>query len=339
MKEFNKKLAAYSAAHFAVDLCCAYFVLSAVEGGDRVLYLLVYNFCAFALQMPLGAALDALKRNRLFAVSGMLLVGLGALLGKAPLALCVVVGTGNALFHIGGGREILCTGGGRSAYLGVFVSPGALGLFTGGLMAGTVPPAVPLIMLALTALAVILFCADTGEAVFEKEAVNGRKPVLTVLTAAALFAVVCIRSCGGGAFVFPWKTGTAQALVLTLALFGGKALGGVLADRFGSEKVSAVSLFLSALLFVFYGQPVCGVLAVFLFNMTMPITLAAVGRIMPERQGFGFGLLTFGLFVGALPAIFGAPAVMPMPSAGITACLLSAALLLLGLRGAGNIGR
>lgn len=335
MKDFDKRLAAYSAAHFAVDLCCAFFVLSAVDGGDRVLCLLVYNFCAFALQMPLGAVLDAMKRNRPFALAGMLLVGCGAFIGKAPLALCVVAGTGNALFHIGGGREILCTGGGSSACLGVFVSPGALGLFAGGLLAGRSGPAVPLLILAITALAVVLLCDDPKEAVFEKMPVIERKPVLLILTAAALFAVVCIRSCGGCAFVFPWKTGIAQAAILALALSGGKAVGGVLADRLGSERVSAVSLVLSAVLFAIYDKPVCGTLAVFLFNMTMPITLAAVGKIMPDRPGFGFGLLTFGLFLGALPAIFGAPAVLPMPWAGIGASLLSALLLLPGLKGAG----
>ena len=201
-------------------------------------------------------------------------------------------------------------------------------------MSGNVSSAVPILILVMTALAAVLLCADLKEAVLEKKPVIKGKPILTILTAAALFAVVCIRSCGGCAFVFPWKTGTAQAVMLTLALSGGKAMGGVLADRFGSERVSAVSLAMSAVLFAFYNQPVCGTLAVFLFNMTMPITLAAVGKIMPDRLGLGFGLLTFGLFLGALPAIFGSSAVLPMPLAGIGASLLSAFLLLPGQKGA-----
>ena len=49
---------------------------------------------------------------------------------------------------------------------------------------------------------------------------------------------------------------------------------------------------LAALLYFGAGIPVCGTLAVFLFNMTMPITLWAAARLLPGAKGFAFGLLT-----------------------------------------------
>ena len=39
--------------------------------------------------------------------------------------------------------------------------------------------------------------------------------------------------------------------------------------------------------------------------MTMPITLTALSNILNNGKGFAFGLLTFALFVGAMPAFFG----------------------------------
>ena len=53
-------LALYSAGHFLVDLTCAFLLLTvtAVAGETSWLCLLLYNFCAFALQMPLGLCAD-----------------------------------------------------------------------------------------------------------------------------------------------------------------------------------------------------------------------------------------------------------------------------------------
>ena len=62
----------YSFAHFAVDLGCAFAMFSACESTP--IHFLLYNFCAFAMQMPLGLLADAWGKNRRFAVAGALLV-------------------------------------------------------------------------------------------------------------------------------------------------------------------------------------------------------------------------------------------------------------------------
>ena len=64
-----------------------------------------------------------------------------------------------------------------------------------------------------------------------------------------------------------------------------------------------MTLIASAILFLIADQPIAGVLAVFLFNMTMPITLGAMARMLPGVKGFAFGTLTLALFVGLLPII------------------------------------
>ena len=51
----RNRLALYSLAHFWVDSSCALLVFRTMAGReDLALCLLLYNFCAFALQMPLG---------------------------------------------------------------------------------------------------------------------------------------------------------------------------------------------------------------------------------------------------------------------------------------------
>ena len=72
----------YAALHLLVDGMCALAMFGRLlPRGDRALAILLYNFCAFALQMPLGVALDALcggRRGRetdfpfLFALAGVL---------------------------------------------------------------------------------------------------------------------------------------------------------------------------------------------------------------------------------------------------------------------------
>ena len=124
-------LALYSLAHLWVDLSCALLVLRTLSGGPYFgLCLLLYNFCAFALQMPLGLLADRLDRNGLLSAAGCALTAL-AYLAPMPVLAAVTAGVGNALFHLGGGLDVLNAGGDRAAGLGVFVSPGALGLFLG----------------------------------------------------------------------------------------------------------------------------------------------------------------------------------------------------------------
>jgi FSR family fosmidomycin resistance protein-like MFS transporter len=82
----------------------------------------------------------------------------------------------------------------------------------------------------------------------------------------------------------------------------GKALGGILADKFGLGWVGISSLAISAVLLGFYSSfPLCGMIGIFLFNMTMPITLVMLANTLKGREGFAFGLTTLALILGAMP--------------------------------------
>jgi len=322
-------LALYALAHFWMDLSCAFLVFRTLAGrGELAVCLLLYNFCAFALQMPLGLLVDRLDRNGLVAALGCVLTA-AAYIPCPPLAASVTAGVGNALFHLGGGVDTLNVSDRTAAALGVFVSPGALGLFIGTKWGALAAPPLwlgPAVLLVLAA-AILLLCRRTfgslrsGNALLDAAPAGGLAPLFP------LALVVVLRSYMGMNQAFPWKGEGSWAVWLTLALVLGKTGGGFLMDRLGPRRASALTLAAAAALYLACDIPLLGTAAVFLFNMTMPITLWAAARVVPGARGFAFGLLTFALFLGYLPSWLDWPNILLAPWSYALVSLASLALL------------
>ena len=324
-----KKLSAAAWAHFCVDLCCAALYFGWLgRGADWWLSMVLYNACAFALQLPLGLLADRLDRNLPFAAAGCALVAASFLLTASPLSAAMVCGLGNGMFHVGAGLEVL-NDSEKAAPLGVFVSPGAVGLYLGSVWADAFVQhgwILPLVMV-LTGPGLLM----AGRKRSSRNAplaldLSGAK----VLPLVCLFLVVVLRSLlGSGAF----STGSVDApgIVPVLCLAFGKAAGGFAGDMLGLRKTAFLSLGLTAALLLL---PRGGgtLAALFLFNMTMPLTLYEAVRLLPGAKGAAFGLLTCALFVGMLPRFLGYGGALPsFVWAGLV--LLSLGLLWVGLRG------
>ena len=282
----------YAFGHFLVDLCCALTMLSL---STDPWHFLLYNFLAFAVQMPIGLLADLLARNQRFAMLGGILVLIGMLpLGATLQVICV--GFGNACYHVGGGRAALLREDGLTG-LGVFVSPGALGILLGTLYysIGWIH-IVSFFSLALCSFLIWKNCRETGHTV------SSRK--FQPLPAVLMFVVVLLRSTVGMCMETPWKLGI-FIILAAIAAAGGKALGGIVADRFGWKITATISLVAAAILFLLPDFGMVGIFGILLFNMTMPITLGKAAEACYGFEGFSFGLLTFGLFLGYLPSAFG----------------------------------
>ena len=329
-------LTVYSIAHAAVDFACAFLVYRTMTNVPHLgLCLLLYNFCAFALQMPFGLLADGWNRNGIVAAAGCITVALAYLPVWPVPAAAVIAGVGNGLFHVGGGLDVLNDSEENAAALGVFVSPGALGLYIGGILgrgdslAAAISP-----ILLLAAGAAILLAVNRVYGGFTSrnapvEVELGRRELVS---AACLTLVVVLRSYMGFNQTLPWKGEWHWGLIVTLALVLGKAAGGFVSDRVGPRRATVLSLGMAAVCYLFAGNPVMGTLAVFLFNMTMPITLWGAARLLPGGKGFAFGLLTFALFLGFLPTWLGLPSLLTRPWAMALAAAVSAGILLVGLR-------
>ena len=224
------RLTVYSASHFLVDFGCALLIFRTVSAsGDPTVLFILYNYCAFALQMPVGLLADKLNRNALMAAAGCALVALGCAFSAVPLAAAAISGVGNALFHVGGGVDVLDDSEGKASSLGVFVSPGAAGLFLGTMLGkGGASLWIVNAAMALAAFSILLTAKKTDCLVSHNAPVSfkGMRKFDVLLPALCLFFVVIIRSFAGMTMGFAWKGEGYWGVAALAAVVLGKTAGG-----------------------------------------------------------------------------------------------------------------
>ena len=341
---------AFALCHFVVDFACVSTMLCAVsrvlgesgQGSMEVvaLSILLYDIVAFTLQLPIGIALDQLDKNSYAALLSYALVGAGVILSLVPIALLewpaiLLLAIGNALFHSAGGLSVLNISQKHAGPSGIFIATGAIGVFL-----GTQSAQMERLQIAFSLLVLLFLCAlitlvvqkvnkkywNVHNASFDIPRLSSN----TLLAIALLSLVVALRSYVGMVMAFPWKSEMLLLVLSILGVFAGKALGGVVADRIGFRTTAIFSLIVAATLFVpSWEIPVMGLLGVFFFNFTMSITLASLANILPNAKGTAFGLASFSLAVGALPALAGFSIEHPAMLSGIS--LVSALSLGVGL--------
>lgn len=297
----------FTLAHPLVDAAsCAVLVL----GGLTLPRIVAYNALAFALQLPLGLLLDrhprllcpAFLSGLLLASASVLAIAIGA---RAPLWF-VPAALGNALFHLAAGKQLLDARPGRAVPVALFISTGALGLAAAPRLAAS--PALPLLLLLLSILLLALaaLAACLWPAPPSSSAVSVPAPALLPL--AGLFLLVAAR---GAAALFSGRHEIALSPVVPAA-FGlpaiaclGKALGGVLGDRWGRGRTTLASVAGSAAL-------VCAVLGgfstsaaawmalLFLAQLATGPVLSLLHDRAGRRGGLAFGLNCLALFFGSV---------------------------------------
>lgn len=341
---------AYALCHFVVDFACVSSMLCAVsrvlgESGQGslevvALSILLYDIVAFTLQLPVGIALDQLDKNSYAALLSYALVGAGVILSLVPIALLewpaiLLLAIGNALFHSAGGLSVLNISQKHAGPSGIFIATGAIGVFLGTQSAqmGRLQIAFSLLVLMFLCALITLVVQKVNKKYWNVHNVSFDISELsfnTLLAIALLSLVVALRSYAGMVMAFPWKSEMLLLVLSILGVFAGKALGGMVADRIGFRTTAIFSLIVAATLFApSWEMPPMGLLAVFFFNFTMSITLASLANILPNAKGTAFGLASFSLAVGALPALAGFRIEHPAMLSGIS--LVSALALGVGL--------
>ena len=308
-----------SLAHMLEDFLCGYTVFGyLVTFHHPAFVFLWYNFFAFAMQLPLGSLIDVwmqktdrkLQPGIIFSLGGLiltLLVYLACLFLHVQSSLAVyLLGLGNCLFHVGGG-VITIKEDDRNSYhgkgLGVFVAPGAIGLYAGALISYFFIRSAALPILLITAV-LCLRCIHLYRNCPDPELLENIDAEIPLIPILVCFAVVVLRSLTGMAVSFPWKTGLPVTILSVLLLAGGKTAGGFLGASIGYRKTITATLAAAAVCYFLGNYMIPGLMAVFLFNMTMPVTLYLLAKKMPDLPGTAFGILTFALFIGFLPVYF-----------------------------------
>lgn len=337
-----------TALHFMVDALCAccVFMTSPLLGtlGAAVCFVL-YNVLAFMTQPFVGLWIDSRNAGpRAFVGAAVLLLGgtlctiVGLMLSGATnhvlmaagLFLGVVlIGMGNSLFHVAGGRVVARSTQNDLRHLGVFVSSGAVGLVVGaklGSVFGLTAIAAALLLLLWALLATeeprTVAASAAPSAVVSAPSVvpqahvpvaSAARGVYSVPTASvsavplllSLLLVVFVRSWFGKVVPASVEGFAPFAVVVSLLAFAGKAGGGFVARRFGVERTLMVLLIVAAGCFLLTAYSWLWWLAmVLLINGTMALTLHLANRLLPGREGLAFGLLAGVLFPGYLLGMF-----------------------------------
>lgn len=331
----------YSVFHFMVDLSTVYYmnvrILPSVFGAEESRWaVILYNMLAFAFPLPFGIWADKWNKNPLVSAAGLLLILAGYHNPAGNLISLVLISCGNGIFHVGGGLDVLNMSEEKYAPCGCFISTGALGVFLGtffGRKVWHLENGITAFLIAGIFVMIFIYKKNHRENLLQNMPFAlpfGRKKFLPLFL--SFFFVVALRSYYGMILSYDWKKEMFWSVLFALAVMIGKMAGGILADCWGTDKVTA-SLGIAGVLALFsFRSPLAGILSVFLFNMTMPVTLLSMAKIFPQAKGFAFGVLTFALFAGFIPVSFQKESPFFNPAGLMFLCLISMALLYTGLR-------
>jgi MFS transporter, FSR family, fosmidomycin resistance protein len=328
-------LSGYSIIHGIIDLTCAAVVLGSLSyysfgAKELFIFIISYNIIAFALQAPFGYLVDKFQGPKESAFVGCLLVLFSLFVFRIPALVVILSGLGNAFFHVGGGSISLNINTKKATAPGIFVAPGALGLTIGTLIGKSGAFISWPFILSLVLSCTFILINKIPEINYQKKEVKGEIRYFELVIIFLLLSV-SIRALYG--LTATWKTDVQLLFILTMAIVAGKALGGVIADKFGWIKTAIIALLISAPLLAFLqSSPVLAITGVFLFQMTMPITVTALSNMLPGRSATAFGLTVFALIIGVLPTYFGAKRFLDNEWITFVIIIISASTLLISFK-------
>lgn len=306
-----------AALHFCVDglcLCCLYLATAGVS--ELLRYFVVYNVLAFLTQPLTGMLADRAKRRHWILLASIVMLILAVLetIGVVScnsetsvfllVVLSVLLGIGNSLFHVWGGKETAVMTRNDIRALGVFVSTGAFGLAVGSVFLSRALMLCLLIGICILALAYLQI--DAAKPIDTTEIDGESKAYPKLLVWAVLILIMLIvagRSSLGESF-----TGVIDKTPMVLLLVGALTMTGKMA---GGWLVKWMGMVASVILLV-VGVIVClvargnhigiALAGLFMVNCTMPITLYWANEMLKGREGLAFGLLAASLIPGYLIA-------------------------------------
>ena len=343
MREKVLVLSAYSVVHAVIDCACAmmfgYLLMSSLVSAVVFSTLIIaYNMIAFGLHTPAGMFIDKMTGARWGAASGAIAVCAGVLLlPYFPIAAVCIAGLGNAVFHVSGGTYSIAVTPGKATGPGLFIAPGAAGIFIGTFLGKLGNP--PFLWIAVILFAGALFCARISPRFTSNIFAGGPRfsgKVYIPLGLALLFSIL-VRSLAGSAINSGWRVNVVMGIVLMVAAVAGKAFGGVIGDRFGWIQTGLVCVLVCAFLIgVLHANETAMVIAMVLVQATTGITLAAMFKLLRPYPATAFGICSLALLSGALPMFTSAKYILSRPLPITILIALSGVTLFLALRGLSN---
>ena len=297
--------------HFLVDglcLCCLYLIAFPFSFPRLTGIFVVYNVLAFLTQPLTGLLADRMRERHwmLLAAVVLMLAAVMTVTFGLPFAgylAPVLLGIGNSLFHVWGGKQVVLKTGNDMRALGLFVSTGAFGLAVAMVFFSL--SLLYLFLLALCLLAVAYLKLEqnderVGDALqdtpWSSRVRKSRWLLLLVVVAFVMF-----RSFMGESFTSAIVKDNMVVLLIGLTAMLGKMAGGWMASRMGIlVTLAAVLVVVSGCLLCRSSERYVMLTGLFAVNCTMPVTLYWANGLLKGREGLAFGLLAAALIPGYL---------------------------------------
>ena len=303
--------------HLLVDglcVCSLYLIASSFPVSRLVGIFLTYNVLAFLTQPLTGLLADHMARKHWLLLASVLLLTMAVLATSVVMALgtsafgimlvAVLLGMGNSLFHVWGGKQVAVKTNNDMRALGVFVSTGAFGLAIGFVFFSWPLLYVFLLLICLLAMGVVQEPEGSSQEA-EDESLETRSwsQLFVILAVVGLMLAVMLRSFVGEAF----SSGITKSSMMVLLIGGlsmlGKMAGGWIARQMGIVKMLVMVLLVVVVCYLFKDHGLVILLVgLFAVNCTMPVTLYLVNLVLPGKEGLAFGLLAAALIPGYILA-------------------------------------
>jgi len=310
-----------SVLHLLVDgtCACALYLLASNCGANILSVFIIYNVLAFLTQPLTGFMADKIKRQKTVLLSSAILLST-AVVGTAIIAktgvcsptlwtlasVATLLGIGNSLFHVWGGRLVAIQTKNDIRALGIFVSTGAMGLAIGFVACswGLLSAMIVAIWVAYNTISLIGPISHISH-ISHMSHISPIKPI-TLFFLLLIIAFVMFRSYIGD--VFTTGIERSNTIVLTIATITmlGKIAGGFISRWIGwvpAAIMLVLAVIICSILKTEGALNAAAIIGIFAINCTMPITLYLANRLLPGREGLAFGLLAAALIPPYLLAL------------------------------------
>lgn len=277
------------------------FELSAFELGLNVL---IYNMLAFGGQVPVAALMRRkyLPKQLMTAAYALHIISIFVFTYDYRLAI-ILIGIASAIIHVVGGHESQHAHT-RAREIGIFASPGILGLVLGGYFAiaavniNMICAGMALLLLLLSYRLSYSEDLDKPQASLENNQLENHDMLMILL-----LTVITFRSAVWNSFQYIHQNQYEILFMIGIAAMLGKLAGGFLADKIGLRRYSLWALVLCLPLLTLLKNSVWALLAgVFLLQSTLPATTRLLiqqfkhNPAMGVAWSFGLSILLGGLF-------------------------------------------
>lgn len=321
-------LTLYTISHFCVDALSMFFLFNLAENeifADPVqsaVYLLTYNVFAFGLQWVAGLIADRHPRLPV-AFGGLILLSLALLFGVVNLLdhltvwlAVVLLGCGNAFFHVQGGRDSFVNGDGTETRIGLFAMGGAAGVIVGVTAAswldiGSLPFYLIWLVLAL-AVGYLSLAPATSVAHKKKPqspprqlAPAAKVPLLVMMTLFLFIQTIYIPTYAEIRDLLSQNTPSFSAISVALALFAvlliSRGVGGYITRR---SRIVTMICFIGAmfagLIAGFYRSLVLSFILAVLYGLPTGYVGLQYYRLKPQKPAFAYALQKIPMFVATV---------------------------------------